>query len=65
MEDKTLRCEECGKEFTLTPGEQQMYSERGMGDPKICKECRRSHKDEVSQMIGEGEGGGVGGPFNT
>lgn len=65
MEDKTLRCEECGREFTLTPGEQQLYSERGMDDPNICKECRRAHKDEVSQIIGEGEGGGVGGPFNT
>jgi hypothetical protein len=65
MEDKTLTCEECGQPFTLTAGEQQLYRGQGIEEPKICRECRRSHKDEKSDIIHEGEGGGVGGPFNT
>jgi hypothetical protein len=64
MEDKTLTCEECGQPFTLTPGDRQLYEGRGIEEPKICIECRRAHKDEKSEIIGEGEGGGVGGPFN-
>ncbi|MEN3333585.1 MAG: putative zinc-ribbon domain [Blastocatellia bacterium] len=56
-------CENCGQAFALTAGEQQMYEGQGMATPKICKACRGARKDEASQAIGEGEGGGVGGPF--
>jgi hypothetical protein len=56
-------CETCGQTFALTEGEQQMYEGHGMATPKICKACRRARTDEASQAIGEGEGGGVGGPF--
>jgi hypothetical protein len=56
-------CENCGQAFALTEGEQQMYAGQGMEPLKICKACRRARKDEASQAIGEGEGGGVGGPF--
>ena len=56
-------CETCGQAFALTEGEQQMYEGQGMEAPKICKACRRARQDETSQAIGEGESGGVGGPF--
>jgi hypothetical protein len=58
-----LTCENCGQAFALTEGEQQMYAGQGIEAPKICKACRRARHDEASQAIGEGEGGGVGGPF--
>jgi hypothetical protein len=49
----------------VTSGELRFYQGRGIEEPKICIECRRARKDEVSEIIGEGEGGGVGGPFTT
>lgn len=65
MQDRLLRCTNCGREFEFTAGEQQLYQERGMVEPELCKDCRRARKDEASQVLKEGEGGGVGGPFNT
>ena len=65
MEDKTLTCENCGQQFTFTAGEQQMYEEHSMDEPVICKDCRGARRDKGSEAIREGEGGGVGGPFNS
>ncbi|HKP85184.1 MAG TPA: zinc-ribbon domain containing protein [Blastocatellia bacterium] len=65
MEDKTLTCEECGKPFEFTAGEQQLYQGQGIEEPRICKDCRRSHYDESSEALHEGEGGAVGGLINT
>ena len=43
--DKTLVCEDCGKEFTFTAGEQAFYKEKGLdNEPKRCKECRDARK---------------------
>lgn len=60
----SFTCESCGRTATLTEGEQQLYAGQGIELPKICKDCRRARKDEASEAIGEGEGGGVGGPFS-
>ncbi|GHU62893.1 hypothetical protein FACS189445_6070 [Spirochaetia bacterium] len=35
-------CIDCGKPFTLTPGERQYYWARGWELPKRCKDCRES-----------------------
>ena len=43
--DKTLVCQDCGKEFTFTAGEQAFYKEKGLtNEPKRCKECRDKRK---------------------
>jgi len=65
MEDKTITCEDCGNPFIYPAVEQEFFQGRGIEDPKVCKECRRARKDEKSEIIEEGAGGGVGGPFNT
>ncbi|MFI3260925.1 MAG: zinc-ribbon domain-containing protein [bacterium] len=45
MEDKTIVCKECKKEFTFTAGEQEFYKERGFtNEPVRCKECRDKKK---------------------
>ena len=45
MEDKTLVCQDCGKEFVFTAGEQEFYKEHGfVNEPKRCKECRNARK---------------------
>lgn len=45
FKDKTLKCVDCGKEFTFTAGEQQFYAEKGFtNEPKRCPECRAAKK---------------------
>jgi len=45
MEDKTLVCQDCGKDFVFTAGEQEFYKEKGLqSEPKRCKECRDKKK---------------------
>lgn len=45
MEDKTLTCKDCGKEFVFTKGEQEFYAEKGFtNEPTRCTECRAANK---------------------
>jgi hypothetical protein len=47
MEDRTLVCKDCGKEFVFTVGEQEFYKEKGFdNDPVRCPECRKSRKQQ-------------------
>ena len=45
LEEKTLRCRDCGKDFAFTTGEQEFYSSHGLqNDPSRCPECRVAHR---------------------
>ncbi len=45
MEDKTLVCKDCGKEFIFSVGEQEFFKEKGFdNDPVRCPECRKARK---------------------
>ena len=45
FEDKTLVCQECGKEFIWTAGEQEFYSAKGFtNEPKRCPDCRKARR---------------------
>jgi DNA-directed RNA polymerase subunit RPC12/RpoP len=47
MEDRTLVCKDCGKEFIFTVGEQEFYKEKGFdNDPVRCPECRKARKQQ-------------------
>ena len=46
-QDETLICEECGKEFVFTVGEQEFYAEKGLTNkPKRCQDCRKAKKQQ-------------------
>ena len=46
-QDETLICEDCGKEFTFTAGEQEFYAEKGLiNKPKRCQDCRKAKKQQ-------------------
>ncbi|MBR4151101.1 MAG: zinc-ribbon domain-containing protein [Firmicutes bacterium] len=50
MEDKVLVCQDCGKEFVFTVGEQEFYKEKGFeNEPKRCKACRDARKAQRRQ----------------
>lgn len=44
MEDKTLKCKDCGAEFVFTVREQEFYKEKGFSEPQRCKPCRDARK---------------------
>ncbi|MCK9575144.1 MAG: zinc-ribbon domain-containing protein [Clostridia bacterium] len=44
MQDKTLICKDCGKEFIFTVREQEFYAEKGFTEPKRCYDCRKAAK---------------------
>jgi hypothetical protein len=46
MQDKQILCADCGRTFLLTTSEQEFYQERGMNEPKRCKDCRQARKAE-------------------
>ena len=47
LQDKTLICRDCGREFTFTTGEQSFYKEKGFeNEPSRCPDCRAARKRE-------------------
>ncbi|MEG1710251.1 MAG: zinc-ribbon domain-containing protein [Clostridia bacterium] len=47
MEDRTLVCKDCGKEFVFTAGEQEFFKQKGFDtDPVRCPDCRRNRKQQ-------------------
>jgi len=47
LEDRTLPCRNCGKEFIFTAGEQTFFLRRGLlNDPQRCPLCRAAKRKE-------------------
>ena len=47
FEDRTIACNDCGKDFVFSAEEQEFFSEKGFqNEPKRCVECRHSRKRE-------------------
>ncbi len=40
MSNEIVECIACGRTFTWSEGEQRFYKERGLDQPKRCRECR-------------------------
>jgi len=45
LEDKTIKCVDCGQDFLFTIGEQEFYREHGLTHaPTRCRNCRENRK---------------------
>ena len=44
MPDKTLTCNDCGREFTFTASEQEFFTSKGFSNPTRCPDCRAARK---------------------
>ena len=58
FQDETIVCQDCGKEFVFTAGEQAFYKEKGLQNkPKRCPECRQKRKKAkiARQEVGQTE----------
>ena len=52
-EEKTLQCQECGRDFEFTVGEQEFYAEKGFeNEPGRCPECRAARKQRMNSRRG-------------
>ncbi|RJR15290.1 zinc-binding protein [Candidatus Microgenomates bacterium] len=48
MQDQTLTCKDCGKQFTWTAGEQEFYQQKGFTNPPSrCPDCRQKKKQDM------------------
>ncbi|MGH7731757.1 MAG: zinc-ribbon domain containing protein, partial [Candidatus Eiseniibacteriota bacterium] len=53
LQDRVIKCVDCGEDFTFTVGEQEFYRDHGLTNaPTRCRRCRENRK---------GRGGGAGG----
>ena len=49
FQDKTLRCVDCGSEFTWTAGEQLFFADKQFkNEPKRCKSCKTKRASRVT-----------------
>jgi CxxC-x17-CxxC domain-containing protein len=47
MEDQTISCKDCGKDFTFTAQEQQYYADQGFKNvPTRCLDCRKNMREK-------------------
>jgi CxxC-x17-CxxC domain-containing protein len=61
-QDQTLRCRDCGQDFTFTAGEQEFYASRGLNNaPSRCPDCRAARKASNGGGGYRSGGGGGGG----
>jgi hypothetical protein len=44
--DKTVKCDDCGKDFVWRAQEQAFYAEQGYQPPRRCKACRQAKKEQ-------------------
>jgi len=44
VQDKILKCRDCGQEFVFTAGEQEFFAEKGFSEPIRCSSCRAARR---------------------
>ena len=54
--EKTLTCQDCGREFSFSARDQEFYADKGFNEPKRCPDCRRARKAERGDDAGRGAG---------
>lgn len=46
MADMTLKCKDCGSDFTWTEGEQEFYNKKQFSQPVRCQKCRQAKRQQ-------------------
>ena len=50
MQDQTLTCKDCGKQYVWTAGEQEFYQQKGFTNPPSrCPDCRKLKKQQMRE----------------
>jgi DNA-directed RNA polymerase subunit RPC12/RpoP len=53
FQDKNILCQDCGREFPFTAGEQQFYYSKGLSEPKRCPACRARRRRTIMPGLPE------------
>lgn len=56
-EDKVLTCQDCGRDFIFTSGEQGFFNSKRppLAEPKRCKACRDARRRTINPGIGRSD----------
>jgi CxxC-x17-CxxC domain-containing protein len=55
FQDKTLKCADCGVDFTFSAEDQEFFQSKGYtNEPKRCPECRQARKAQRYGSSGYG-----------
>lgn len=52
LENRKLKCLDCGIDFSFSVGEQRFYISKGLSPPKRCPQCRTRRKDKLVKSPG-------------
>ena len=44
MQDKIIKCRDCGEDFVFTSGEQEFFAQKGFSEPIRCSSCRAARR---------------------
>lgn len=51
MQDRSIVCRDCGRDFVFTAGEQEFYASKGLqNDPVRCPDCRNARKNSRTAL---------------
>jgi CxxC-x17-CxxC domain-containing protein len=49
--DRTIKCVDCGENFTWTSGEQAFFHDKGLkNEPKRCKPCKQAKNERLAAI---------------
>jgi hypothetical protein len=52
VRDMVCSCMDCGRDFTITEGEQRFFASRNLNLPRRCVNCRRLRKERENAEKG-------------
>lgn len=47
FQDRILKCVDCNESFVFSAGEQSYFDNKGLTEPKRCKQCRILRKRTI------------------
>jgi CxxC-x17-CxxC domain-containing protein len=56
IQDRTIKCATCGRDFLFTAKEQEFFVNKGLKEPRHCRECRQHRKQERDLAIAQATG---------
>lgn len=57
--DTINHCKDCRSEYTITAGEQQFFTDKGLTIPKRCQSCRDKKRAEREERERQQNGGEI------
>ena len=53
MQDETIKCQDCGKDFIFPVHVQKSFAEKGYNKPKRCRDCAAKRREQIERKNAE------------